>query len=74
LEETTMKQNDVQIGQHYLAKVADRVVPVRIDRASPYGGWDATNVTTGRAVRIKTAGRLRCPCNAQGQTLPAIID
>lgn len=68
-----MKQNDVHIGRHYLAKVGDRVVPVRIDRVSPHGGWDATNVTTGRAVRIKTAGRLRCPCNEQGQTLPGLF-
>ena len=32
---------------------------VRIDRESPYGGWDATNLATGRSVRIRTAARLR---------------
>ena len=35
------------------------IVSVRIDRESPYGGWDATNLATGRTVRVRTAARLR---------------
>lgn len=54
-----MKQKDVKIGSYYLAKVSERVVIVRIERESPYGGWDALNTETRRMVRIKTAGRLR---------------
>jgi hypothetical protein len=63
-----MKANEIQIGGAYQAKVSDRVVTVRIDRASPHGGWEATNLHTNKAVRIKTAGRLRAPV---GQTRSA---
>ena len=54
-----MKKKDVQVGKAYLAKVSERIVPVRLDRENPYGGWDATNLVTGRSVRIKSAARLR---------------
>lgn len=54
-----MTKNQIQLGQVYLAKVSGRVVPVQIDAVSRYGGWAATNIITGRAVRIGTAGRLR---------------
>ncbi len=56
-----MKKADVEIGGRYVAKVSGNMVAVRIDRESPHGGWDATNLTTGRAVRIRTAARLRRP-------------
>jgi len=59
-----MKRDDVRVGQQYLVKVSDRVVPVRIDAEHASGkGWVGTNVVTGRQVRIKSAGRLRCPWN-----------
>ena len=54
-----MKKADVEIGGAYVAKVSSNLVAVRIDRESPYGGWGATNLTTGRAVRIRSAARLR---------------
>jgi hypothetical protein len=54
-----MKKTDVQIGGRYLAKVSGSVVPVRITRESPYGGWDAVNETTERKVHIRSAQRLR---------------
>ncbi len=54
-----MKKNDVEIGGLYIAKVSGHLVQVRIDDASPYGGWHATSIATGRAVRIKSAQRLR---------------
>jgi hypothetical protein len=57
-----MKKNDVKIGQAYMAKVTNSVVPVRIDASNPQGGWDAKNVATGRKVRIKSAQRLRRKC------------
>lgn len=65
-----MKAKDVTIGGTYLAKVSTKVVPVRIDRESPYGGWDATNLMTDRQVRIKSAQRLRCPANRAGSAQP----
>lgn len=55
-----MKKANVVIGGVYLAKVSGvRGVRVRIDRESPYGGWDATNMVTKRRIRIKTAARLK---------------
>lgn len=54
-----MLKTQVKVGGYYRCKVSDKVVTVRIDRESRYGGWDATNTETGRSVHIKTAGRLR---------------
>jgi hypothetical protein len=56
-----MKKNEVQIGGTYLAKVSDKVVSVRLDAENPHSGWDATNLATGKKVRIKSAQRLRGP-------------
>jgi hypothetical protein len=39
--------------------VTDKVVPVRIDAESRHSGWDATNMATGKKVRIKSPQRLR---------------
>lgn len=54
-----MKNFEVAIGNVYLAKVSNRLVPVRIDATNPRGGWDATNLATNKKVRIKSAQRLR---------------
>ena len=54
-----MKKADVKVGATYRAKVSNNVVEVRIDAESPHGGWTATNLATGKQVRIKTAQRLR---------------
>ncbi len=54
-----MKKNDVETGATYVAKVSGKLARVRIERENPHGGWDATNVDTGRRVRIKSAQRLR---------------
>lgn len=54
-----MKKDQVKIGQVYRAKVSDRIVPVRIEKENVRGGWDAINLHTNRAVRIKSAQRLR---------------
>lgn len=59
-----MNKADVTIGGEYLAKVTNKVVAVRIDAENPSGGWDATNLSTNKKVRIKTAGRLRGPAAA----------
>ena len=58
-QDGSMKKNEVELDGVYITKVSGRLVPVRILRESPYGGWDATNLATGRAVRIRSAARLR---------------
>lgn len=54
-----MKGKDIQIGKTYEIKVSGTVVPVRITRESPYGGWEGRNTITGRSIRIRGAGRVR---------------
>ena len=54
-----MKKSDVKIGNHYKAKVTDKIVTVEIIAENPHGGWDAKNLSTGKSVRIKSAQRLR---------------
>jgi hypothetical protein len=61
-----MKKNEVKIGGTYTAKVTNKVVPVRIDAESRYGGWDATNMETGKKVRIKSPTRLRAAVGGDG--------
>ena len=56
-----MKKDQIKIGGTYMAKVTDKVVPVRIDAENSHGGWDATNMATNKKVRIKSAQRLRGP-------------
>ena len=53
-----MKKNEVKVGHVYVAKVSDRLVPVRIDSVHSRQGWNATNTKTGRRVHIKSAQRL----------------
>lgn len=57
-----MLKADVKIGGVYMAKIGDRICPVRLVSEGLHGrGWNATNMTTGRAVRIKSAAKLRRP-------------
>ncbi len=53
-----MKKAEVKIGGQYFATVSGKRVVVKIDGENRGGGWNATNQTTGKSVRIKTAGRL----------------
>ena len=54
-----MKKSEVKIGGVYAAKVTNKIVQVRIDAESRYGGWDGTNLTTGKKVRIQSPAKLR---------------
>lgn len=54
-----MKKNEVELGGIYITKVSGKLVSVQIDHPSPHGGWLATNLKTGRLVRIRSAARLR---------------
>ena len=60
-----MQKSEVKIGGTYVAKVTNRIVHVRIDAVSRYGGWDATNLATNKKVRIKSAQRLRGELGAE---------
>lgn len=61
-----MKNSEVVIGGVFVAKISNKLVRVRIDREiSRVGlrtsrkGWQATNLTTGRQVMIKSGAKLR---------------
>lgn len=53
-----MLKTQVKLNGIYFAKVSNRRVAVKILDTSPYGGWIATNLDTGRTIRIKSGGRL----------------
>lgn len=61
-----MQKNEVKIGGVYIAKVTNKLVQVRIDAESRYGGWDATNRATGKKVRIKSPAKLRAAVGGHG--------
>ncbi|MFN0132727.1 MAG: winged helix-turn-helix domain-containing protein [Phycisphaerales bacterium] len=67
-----MKKEQVEVGGTYSAKVGTQVVPVRITAekwlGDKHAGWVATNTTTGRTVRIKSAQRLRREVGAKPAT------
>jgi len=66
-----MTKKLVEIGEVYTAKISGKLVPVRIDRNRGemlgfssnrpvrHKGWDATNMTTGQKIHIRTAVTLR---------------
>lgn len=60
-----MKKKDIVIGETYIVKVSGKLAHVRITGESPYGGWDGINVATRRAIRIRSAARLRRPAALQ---------
>jgi len=69
-----MKKTDVKIGGVYTAKVTDKLVPARIDAENPHSGWDATNLATGKRIRIKSAQRLRGEVKGDGAKPGEVAD
>ena len=69
-----MKKADVKVGGHYAAKVTGRMATVRIDAVNPHGGWDATNLRTNKAVRIKSPQRLRHETRPPGRAVEAQVE
>jgi hypothetical protein len=63
-----MKKSEVKVGRCYAAKVSGRMATVRIDADNPNGGWDATNLTTRKKVRIRSAQRLRHETRPPGKS------
>ena len=54
-----MLKKDIIVGEHYLAKVSNKLTVVKIFGTVSSGGWHAVNEATGKIIRVKTAGRLR---------------
>lgn len=73
-KENTVKKRDVVLGKVYYVKVSGKVVRVKLTRESPYGGWDGVNLATGRAVRVRTAGRLRGEEGEMKQRFAHLLD
>ena len=54
-----MLKKDVELGGVYKAMISGKMVDVKLLRESEFGGWEATNLRTGRDIRIKSAAKLR---------------
>jgi hypothetical protein len=56
-----MLKKDVVIGAHYaIAHTSyNKLSVIRIDSESQYGGYNATKLSTGRPIRVKSAAKLR---------------
>jgi len=60
-----MKKAEVKIGTSYYANVSGKRSEIRIDAEKPRGGWDATNLATGKKIHIKSAQRLQAEVGAK---------
>ena len=58
-----MKATEVKTGQTYKVKVGQNSTEVKITRVNPKGGWEGVNVSTGKAMNVKSAGRIIGPSN-----------
>lgn len=56
-----MLKKQVKIGSHYAIRHngETKLSVIRIDSESRFGGYNATRLKTGRAIRIKSAAKLR---------------
>lgn len=54
-----MKKAEIRIGGKYYANVSGNRCEIQIDAEKPRGGWDATNLATGKKILIKSAQRLQ---------------
>jgi len=59
LGDSKMKKAEVTIGGKYYANVSGTRCEIQIDAEKPRGGWDATNLATGKKILIKSAQRLQ---------------
>ena len=62
-----MTAAEVKIGRYYATKISGKMTIVKIDAASPHGGWTGRNIFTNRRVRIKSAAKLRGDVTERGK-------
>jgi hypothetical protein len=67
LGDTAMKKAEVQIGASYWANVSGKRCEVRIEAEKPRGGWEATNLATGKRIGIKSGQRLQSVATTRGR-------
>ena len=67
-----MKKSEIKVGGHYVAKVSDKLVTVRVDaiRKAEYptsgsARYDVTNLSTGRKTTFRSAMKFRSVAAAQ---------
>ena len=68
-----MKKADVQVGTTYVVKVAGNLVPVKITREHPNGGWEGRSEKTGKTIRVKSPQRLRRMVSERPQQRKKIV-
>ncbi len=54
-----MKKTEVKIGGKYYANVSGNRCEIRIDAEKPRGGWDATNLATGKRFSSRALNAFR---------------
>lgn len=54
-----MQAKDIFVGQIYLVKISGKIQQVKIVKTCSNGGWMATNLATGRDIRLRTGARVR---------------
>lgn len=54
-----MKQNEIEKGGVYRAKVSERIVDVRVDEIAPGPRYAVTNLKTGRRLTFRSAQKFR---------------
>ena len=64
-----MTTAEIKIGRYYAAKISGKMTIVKIEVASPHGGWTGRNIFTNRRVRIKSAVRLLGDVTARGKRI-----
>lgn len=52
-----MRAKDIEVGNTYRALVSGKITVVRVIKINPNGGYWATNIRTGRTVKMRTAAR-----------------
>ena len=57
--ENPIHKADVVVGETYRIRHTSGFTDIKITHVCQYGGWYATNLKTGREIRIKSAAKLR---------------
>jgi hypothetical protein len=69
-----MKKEQIEIGGTYETKVGGRRTEVRIERAYPRGGWEATSLANNKKLRLKASQPLGALPKADAGEAPGAKD